>query len=121
MKKSNLISSFKYAFIGVFSTIKLERNMKIHLLITSLVIIFGVILKISITEWFVCLILIGLVTSAECINTSIERTVDIISPTRSENAKIAKDTAAGAVLILAIISFIIGIIIFLPKIFILLK
>lgn len=81
-----------------------------------LVIISGFIFKISITEWIICIVLFGLVITAELINTAIETTVDIVMPEKNEKAKLAKDIAAGAVLVSAIASAIIGIIIFLPKI-----
>ena len=114
MKK--LIKSFKYAFEGIFTGIKEEQNMKIHIVIMILVIIFGVILKISKIEWIICIILFGLVISMELINTAIENTVDLITKEKNEKAKIAKDVAAGAVLVSAIASAIIGLIIFVPKI-----
>ena len=81
-----------------------------------LVIISGFIFKISITEWTICIVLFGLVITAELINTAIETTVDIVMPEKNEKAKLAKDIVAGAVLVSAIASAIIGIIIFLPKI-----
>ena len=81
-----------------------------------LVIISGFIFKISITEWIICIVLFGLVITAELINTAIETTVDIVMPEKNEKAKLAKDIAAGAVLVSAITSAIIGIIIFLPRI-----
>lgn len=115
MKK--LINSFRYAFCGILSAIKSERNMKIHFTFVLLVIIFGVIYKISIDEWIYCLICFALVISSEMINTSIEINTDVLMPTKNIKAKFVKDIAAGAVLVNAIISFIIGLIIFLPKIF----
>ena len=101
------LNSFKYAFEGIITTIKEERNIKIHILAVVVVIIMGVIYKISQVEWIICLILFGLVISSETINTSIE----------NELAKKAKDAAAGAVLVNAIISAIIAGIIWIPKIF----
>lgn len=109
------LKSFKYAFDGIKETIKKEQNIKIHLLMMILVIIAGIILKISKTEWIICIILFGLVISAELFNTAIENVVDLITKEKNENARKAKDAAAGGVLILAIISAIIGIIIFAPK------
>lgn len=111
------INSFKYAFRGIFRTIKEEKNIKIHILAVIVVIIMGVIYKISTTEWIICLILIGLVISSEIINTSIERTVDLISKEKSDLAEMAKDAAAGAVLVNAIVAAIIAGIIWIPKIF----
>lgn len=114
MKK--FLKSFKYAFDGIFTGIKEEQNMKIHITIMILVIIFGIMLKISKMEWIICIILFGLVISMELINTAIENTVDLVTKEKNEQAKIAKDVAAGAVLVSAIASAIIGLIIFVPKI-----
>ena len=115
-KRKKLINSFKYAFNGLAEALKKEQNIKIHVLIMIFVIIAGFLLKISIAEWIVCLILFAMVISLELINTAIEITVDIAMPKINEKAKFAKDISAGAVLFAAIISAIIGIIIFLPKI-----
>ena len=114
MKK--LLKSFKYAFEGILTGIKEEQNMKIHITIMTFVIIFGITLKISKIEWIICIILFGLVISMELINTAIENAVDLITKEKNEQAKIAKDVAAGAVLVSAIASAIIGLIIFVPKI-----
>lgn len=119
MKK--LIYSFKYAFEGIFTGFKQEQNMKIHVVIMLLVIILGVVLKISALEWIICIILFGVVISAELFNTAIEQTVNIAMPEINEKAKIAKDVSAGAVLVTAISAAIIGLIIFAPKIMVLIK
>ena len=116
-KRKRLINSFKYAFAGLASEFKEERNLKIHIFIMFVVILAGFLLKINTIEWIVCIILFGIVISAELFNTAIERIVDVIMPEKNEKAKIIKDISAGAVLIPAICSVIIGIIIFLPKIF----
>lgn len=115
-KKKNLLKSFKYAFEGIITGIKEEKNMKIHITIMILVIIFGIILKIDKIEWIICIILFGFVISLELVNTAIENTVDLVTLEKMPKAKIAKDVAAGAVLIAAITSAIIGLIIFAPKI-----
>lgn len=116
MKNKKMINSFKYAFEGIFTAFKEERNMKIHICIMLLVIIAGFIFKISIVEWFICILLFGIVISAELFNTAIETVVDIVMPEKNEKAKIAKDVSAGAVLVVAIVSAIIGLLIFIPKI-----
>lgn len=117
-KNKKIINSFKYAFSGIFLAIKQERNMKIHILAMILVIILGISLKINTVEWITCIILFGIVISAEMFNTAIETVVNMIMPEKNEKAKIAKDVSAGAVLINAIASAIIGGIIFIPKIII---
>ena len=116
-KRKRLRNSFKYAFEGIGEAWKTEQNLKIHFIIMFLVIIAGFVFKITITEWLICLLLFALVISLELINTAIETTVDIAMPEINEKAKYAKDIAAGAVLFSAIISVIVGLIIFLPKIF----
>lgn len=118
MKNKKLINSFKYAFIGIGSAFKSERNMKIHLTIMLLVIIFGILFKISLSEWTTCIILFAIVISGEMINTAIEIVVDIAMPNIDNRAKRAKDISAGAVLVLAIGSAITGLLIFIPKIII---
>ena len=57
MKKTSLLNSFKYAFEGIWSAIKKERNLKIHIVIMFLVIVFGIIFNISKIEWFACILL----------------------------------------------------------------
>lgn len=115
LDKKRLTNSFKYAFEGILQAYIGEQNLKIHTVIAVLVIIFGFILKISYTEWLVCLVLIGLVLMAEFFNTSIEYLVDLVSPEIHPLAKATKDTASAGVLMMAIISAIIGLIIFIPK------
>lgn len=81
-----------------------------------LVIAAGFILRLSVTEWCICLVLFGLILSLELVNTAVESVVDLVTEERKPLAKIAKDTAAGAVLISAIMAAIIGCIIFIPKV-----
>lgn len=115
--ETKLTFSFKYAFEGIITTIKEERNMFIHFLIAIIVVITGVYVRLSLNEWLICLLLFALVFSLELINTAIENTVDLVTTKKNRKAKLAKDAAAGAVLIAAIFASIIGIIIFLPKFF----
>ena len=117
MKKTKkLINSFKYAISGIITSFKTERNMKIHILVMILVIIAGIVFKLSLLDWIILVIMFGLVISAELFNTAIETTIDMITKEKNEKAKIAKDVAAGAVLVLAVASVIVGLIIFIPKI-----
>lgn len=115
--QKRLVNSFKYAWEGIKQSYKGEQNLKIHTFVAILVIIFGFFLKISYIEWLICLLLIGLVLMAEFFNTAIEYTVDLASPKIHPLAKAAKDTASAGVLIISIISAIIGLLIFLPKIY----
>ena len=116
MKNKKLINSFKFAFKGIGSSIKSERNMKIHTTMMLLVIISGIFFNIAIWEWITCFILFGLVIGMECVNTAIEIIVDMVSPKYNEAAGRAKDIAAGGVLACAIGAAVAGIFIFLPKV-----
>lgn len=121
VKTKKLINSFKYAIEGIIASFKTERNMKLHILAMIIVILLGIVVKLSKLEWIICIILFAIVISGELFNTAIETTVDIAMPYRNEKAKLAKDVSAGAVLIIAIASLIIGVIIFAPKILAMLK
>ena len=114
-KLKKIVNSFKYATQGLCSSFKTEGNMKIHIFVMILVIVLGTVLKINKQEWITCIICFSLVIGGELFNTSIETVVDIVMPTKNEKAKLAKDISAGAVLVLAIGSAIIGLLIFIPK------
>ncbi len=110
------IHSFKHAIRGIRMVIKSEKNMQIHLIVAVLVVIAGWLFCISATEWMLCLLCFGLVLGAEMVNTAIENLVDLASPQRHELAGKAKDIAAGAVLVSALIAAAVGLIIFIPKV-----
>lgn len=114
-KKPPLYKSFGFAFEGIFAVIRRERNMQIHCCMMTLVIIAGLFFGISRTEWCVCFVLFGLVMSLELVNTAVESVVDLVTQERRPLAKLAKDAAAGAVLIASIMAAAAGLIIFLPK------
>ena len=116
LETKKMVNSFKYAIEGIVSALRCERNMKIHFAIMILVIVAGFLLKISLVEWIVCIVLFAGVISGELFNTAIENLVDIVMPYKHEKAKIVKDVSAGAVLVWAICAMIIGMIIFVPKI-----
>lgn len=113
-RKNPLYESFGYAFEGIWTGICKERNMKIHCLAIILVTLAGTFFNITAMQWCICLLLFALVASLELVNTAVEAVVDLVTEEKKPLAKIAKDTAAGAVLFAAIISVIIGCIIFLP-------
>ncbi len=114
--KKRLINSFKYAFEGLKYAFKYEQNILVHFLATFLAIILGIVFKISETEWLVIFLIIGLVIATELINTSIEATIDLITNEINPIAKIAKDTAAAAVLVFGFTALAIAVVIFIPKI-----
>jgi undecaprenol kinase len=103
--------SFKFAWSGIFQTFKAERNFQIHVFISVLVCIGGLALHFTKFEWIVILFLVGGMLAFELMNTALERVVDLVTKEFHPLAKSAKDAAAGAVFIYAILSVIIGIII----------
>lgn len=108
--------SFYYAGAGIVSAFKSERNMKIHFVMATLVVLMGVYFKISAYEWLSIVTAIGMVIGAEVFNTAIETSIDLFTNEKKELAGRAKDLSAGAVLVFAIASLVIGFIIFIPKI-----
>ena len=108
-------NSFVYAFIGIKTACKTEQNFLFDAIFGILTIIIGFLLKLSVIEFAIVLIAIGLVVSLELINTAIEYTIDMAMPEIHPLAKAAKDISSGAVLISAIMALIVGIIIYLPK------
>ncbi len=111
------LKSLSHAFRGLCDAVRNETNMKIHVIAAILVITLGLFLQLSSIEWLIVLFCIGLVISMETINTAIEKLADAISTDFHPKIKSAKDMAAGAVLISAIVAFIIGLLIFVPKLF----
>lgn len=109
-----LFMSFVYAFNGIFSTIKNERNLRIHL--TCLCYMFGFLcftdwFVLTKTDWVILLLAAGAVISGELVNTAIENAVDLASEEHTKYGKLAKDAAAGAVLISAIVAVGVGVVI----------
>ncbi len=107
-----LLNSFKYAFNGLLIAFKEELNLKIHVVVLLIVIVGGFYFGITITEWILLTITIALVIGLELINSATENLVDLISPQHHPLAGKIKDISAGAVLVAAIASVIIGVLIF---------
>jgi diacylglycerol kinase len=110
------IKSFKYAIEGLIYSIKFNRNFKTHLLAALIVIVASVFFHVKASEAEILGVLILLVILSEMINSSIEEMTDLITREHREEAKIAKDVAAGMVFVAAIGAAIIGVIIFVPYI-----
>ena len=108
------LRSFGYAWKGIQSCVGKEQNLSVHLIAAMAVIIAGIVLGITRTEWIMVVMCIGTVIAAELFNTAIEKLVDLVSPERHPVAGRVKDIAAGAVLICAVAAAIIGLIIFIP-------
>ena len=107
--------SFTFAINGIVYALTTQQNVIIHLISTLVVIIVSFILRLTQIEWAVITLTISSVWIAELFNTAIEKTVDLYTTDQHPLAKIAKDVSAGAVLICALCSIIIGLLIFVPK------
>lgn len=114
-KNHPLIESVGYALQGIKFAFIEGRNFKIQMGFAILVSILGLVLKISGTEWLSLILIISIVLILELLNTAIETVVDMVSLNFHPLAKITKDCAAGAVLVAAFASIVIGLIIFVPK------
>lgn len=115
MKVRKLIDSFNYAFEGIIYALKTQRNMKIHFFVSIVILIFSLFFELSRFEFLILLLTISLVIIAEMINTSIETAIDLITDQYHIFAKIAKNVAAGAVLIAAINSILVAYFIFFQR------
>ncbi len=108
------IKSFRHAIDGIIHTIINENNFRIHLVLLTLTICFGLYFKIETFEWLFIIVISSMVLFAELINTAVENTLDWLEPNHHDVVKVVKDVCAGAVLVTAIGAFIMGIIIFTP-------
>jgi diacylglycerol kinase len=115
------VASFGYAFSGLWYAIRTQRNLRIHSVIAVFALALGLILHISAIEFAVVFLVISGMFIAELFNTAIELCVDLASPEYHPLAKIAKDVAAGAVLVNATVSIIVGLCIFAPHLLALLQ
>lgn len=111
MQPKNNKIGFAYAIKGIIHTVKAERNMRIHLAVTILVLIYSFLAKVNKHDFIMIIFAVFLVLVTEMINTAIEAAVDICTEEFHPLAKIAKDVAAGAVLLAAINAVIIGLLI----------
>jgi diacylglycerol kinase len=107
-----LVRSFGHAMSGIIYTLKTQRNMQIHAVISGLVLIAGWILHLTWGRVLLVFFSIFLMFILEMVNTAIEATVDLVTREIHPLAKIAKDVAAGAVLLAALFSVIVGIYVF---------
>lgn len=107
--------SLAFAFSGIRCALQSQRNLRIHVAIAAAAVLVAYALRISRSEWAIVVTLIALVIGLELLNTAVEALVDLASPAPHPLAKVAKDTAAGAVLVAAVASVAAGLIIFLPR------
>lgn len=115
------IQSFKYAINGIFTFFRHTPHAQIHLLAIGIITILGQLLDLSRMEWCLIVLCMGLVIVAEALNSAIEYAVDLASPEKHPLAAKAKDVAAAAVLLGVIFCGVVWGMIFIPKIWELLR
>lgn len=116
MKIPKPLQCFKYAFDGIATLLRTQRNARIHCAVTAIVVVAGFLLAISPLEWCAIIICIGGVLMAEALNSAVEFVCDKACPERDPLIKNAKDLGAAAVLLFTFAAIAVGLIIFLPKI-----
>ena len=109
------LRSFPFAFAGIGHLLRTQGNAQIHVVVGSVAIILGFLFNIERGEWLALALTITLVLAAEGVNTAVEAVVDLVTPGFHPLAKIAKDVAAGTVLLTAIGAVVVGLIVFLPR------
>ena len=117
MSLQRRIDSFRYALRGVVDLVRSQVNAQIHLAISAGVLLAGFWLGLSSLEWVAIVLCMALVLALEAVNTALEYLTDLVSPGQHPLAGKAKDVAAAAVLLAAIGAAVVGLIIFLPKLY----
>jgi diacylglycerol kinase (ATP) len=115
MPRAGFARSFSFAGQGVWHAVRTQRNMRVHLVAAAAAVLAGLVLRISAVDWACVAAAIGLVLTAEALNTVVEALADLCTDEYHPLAKIAKDTAAGAVLISSVAALGVGVAVFLPR------
>jgi diacylglycerol kinase len=117
MQSTSVWASFRHALRGIVYVTRTQRNMRFHIVAAVLVTLSALVFELDYRDCAILALAIGAVLAAEVGNTVVEAAVDLASTERSELAKIAKDAAAGAVLILALMSVVVGALILGPAVY----
>ncbi len=116
-REYSVTRSFKFAFEGIKAALKEEPNLRIHFILAFIALTAAFLLDFSAIEWLILAFTISLVLILEFLNTALEALVDLVSPEVKPRAKTAKDVSAAAVFLAAALSVVVGLVLFLPKIF----
>lgn len=109
MQRSSLPNSFRHALAGIVYVVRTQRNARIHLAVAAAAVGLGLWIGLTPTQWAVVAVVAGMVLAAEWLNTAVEAMVDLATPDYHPLAKVAKDAAAAAVLLTAIIAVVVGV------------
>lgn len=117
MKKvRSVLKSFQFAYEGLRYCLVTQRNMRIHFLFVVLVTLGGIAFRIRLSEWIALFITFSLVITSEMFNTAVEQVVDLVTEEWNQKAKIAKDVAAGAVMVNAFVAVVVGFLVFFGRV-----
>ena len=114
-RDKRLVDSFNFAIEGLISALKNEKHMKVHILAAIIIVILAIVINASKVEILIISLSVSFVLITELVNTAVEAIVDLVSPERHPLAKLAKDVAAGAVLVAAINALCVGYLLFYDK------
>lgn len=115
MRSRSLLWSFNYAIEGILYALRTQRNMRLHVLAAAVVLVAAVLMDVSRLEMVALLFAIGFVLFTELVNTAVESTVDLAVDRFEPQAKVAKDVAAGGVLIASLVAVAVGYVIFFDR------
>ena len=115
MRSRSLLWSFNYAIQGIVYALRTQRNMRLHFIAAALVLGLAVLMDVSRLEMVALLFAIGFVLFTELVNTAVESTVDLAVDRFDPRAKVAKDVAAGGVLVSSLIAVAVGYVIFFDR------
>lgn len=113
-RAGNLLKSFRHAFSGLWEALRTQRNARIHLSVAFLVLLLGLALELDSQRWAIIALTMGFVFVSELFNTVIEAAIDLVTEEYHPLAKKAKDVAAGAVLVSAIVAVVVGLLVLGP-------
>jgi diacylglycerol kinase (ATP) len=113
---SNFLAALNYAFEGIIHVVRTERNMRVHIVGTTLALVAALLLGVTRTELLALIFAATLVLVAEMVNTAVEAAIDVATSSFDPRAKIAKDVAAGAVLVTAVSALAVGYVVFADRI-----
>ena len=114
-RDKRLVDSFNFAIEGLISALKDEKHMKVHILAAIIIVILAILINASKVEILIISLSVSFVIITELVNTAVEAIIDLVSPERHPLAKLAKDVAAGAVLVAAINALCVGYLLFYDK------
>ncbi len=114
--KKYWFKKFFYAFKGFFSSVKEEKSMIVHIILIIITTAIGIGLKIAVQAWVPLILVFGGVVSTELMNTALENVIDMVSFEYNINAQKAKDIAAASTLVVSIVSVIVALLVFVPRI-----